>query len=60
MRPDGEVRTLAAALEKVRALRASGTIPSDRVAEVSVEPGRYRFLACSDAATPVLRRRVRL
>ena len=26
----------------------------------AVEPGRYRFLACSDAATPVLRRRVRL
>ena len=41
MRPDGEVRTIAAALEKVRALRASGAIPPDRVAEVSVEPGRY-------------------
>ena len=25
-----------------------------------VEPGRYRFLACRDAATPVLRKRVRI
>ncbi len=41
MRPDGDVTTLAAALEKVRALRASGAIPADRVAEVAVEPGRY-------------------
>ena len=41
MRPDGEVKTISAALEKVRALRASGAIPAGRIAEVSVEPGRY-------------------
>ena len=48
MSPDGEVRTIAAALEKVRALRASGAIPDGRVAEVSVAPGRY---AVTKAAT---------
>ena len=41
MRPDGEVKTLSAALEKVRTLRASGAIPAGRAAEVAVEPGRY-------------------
>ena len=41
MRPDSEVKTISGALEKVRALRASGAIPAGRVAEVAVEPGRY-------------------
>ena len=41
MSPDGEVRSIAAALEKVRALRAAGAIPHGRVADVSVSPGRY-------------------
>ena len=41
MRPDGEIRTLSAALGKVRALRASGAIPAGCVAEVAVAPGRY-------------------
>ena len=41
MRLDGDVKTLADALEKVRALRASGAISADRMAEVAVEPGRY-------------------
>lgn len=41
MNPSGDVKSLQAALEKVRALRAAGTIPADRVADVAVEPGRY-------------------
>ncbi len=41
MRPDGEIRTIAAALEKVRSMRAYGAIPAGRVAEVVAEPGRY-------------------
>ena len=41
MRPDGEIKTLSAALAKVRALRASGAMPAERVAEVAVAPGRY-------------------
>ncbi|MBR1587561.1 MAG: right-handed parallel beta-helix repeat-containing protein [Kiritimatiellae bacterium] len=41
MRPDGDVKTISSALEKVRALRASGAIPAGRIAEVSVESGRY-------------------
>ena len=48
MAPGGEVRTIAAALEKIRALRAAGAIPDGRVAEVSVAPGRY---AVTEAAT---------
>ena len=41
MRPDGDVRTLSAAIERVRAMRASGAIPAGRTAEVRVEEGRY-------------------
>jgi len=40
MRPDGDVTTIQAALERVRRLRAAGTIPAGRVAEVRVESGR--------------------
>jgi len=41
MRPGGEVATIQAAVERVRRLRAEGTIPAGRVAEVRVESGRY-------------------
>ena len=41
MRPSGDVATISAALEKVRALRKSGAIPPDRPAVVRVEAGRY-------------------
>ena len=41
MSPGGDVKTMTAALEKVRAMRASGAIPAGRAAEVRVEPGRY-------------------
>ena len=41
MSPCGDVKTITAALEKVRAMRASGAIPAGRAAEVCVEPGRY-------------------
>ena len=39
----GETPSLAAAVEKVRALRAAGTIPAGRAAEVEILPGRYRM-----------------
>ncbi len=42
MHPKGDVTNLAAALARVRALRAEGKIPADRVAEVRVAPGVYR------------------
>ena len=48
MRPGGDVATISAALEKVRALRESGAIPPDRPAVVRVEAGRY---AVKEAAT---------
>ena len=41
--PGGDVPSLAAAIEKVRALRAAGTIPAGRAAEVEILPGRYRM-----------------
>ena len=47
MRPDGEISTISAALEKVRVMRASGVIAPDRPAVVRIESGRY---AVKDAA----------
>ncbi|MBQ6007970.1 MAG: hypothetical protein IJL17_05490, partial [Kiritimatiellae bacterium] len=41
--PGGVTPSLAAAVEKVRALRAAGTIPAGRAAEVEILPGRYRM-----------------
>ena len=41
--PGGDVPSLAAAVEKVRALRTAGTIPAGRAAEVEILPGRYRM-----------------
>lgn len=41
MTPGGDVATISAALEKVRALRKSGAIPQDRSAVVRIEAGRY-------------------
>ena len=41
--PGGDTPSLAAAIEKVRALRAAGTIPAGRAAEVEIRPGRYRM-----------------
>ncbi len=41
MSPSGDVKSLQSALEKVRALRAVGTLPAERVADVRVESGRY-------------------
>ena len=41
MTPGGDVATISAALEKVRALRKSGAIPQDRPAVVRIEAGRY-------------------
>ena len=41
--PGGETPSLAAVVEKVRALRAAGTIPAGRAAEVEILPGRYRM-----------------
>ena len=39
--PDGDVPTLAAALEKARELRRTGAVPPGRAVEVWVAPGRY-------------------
>ena len=41
--PDGSLRTPAAAIEKVRALRAEGRIPAGRVAVVRFAPGTYEL-----------------
>ena len=40
--PDGEVRSLQAAVDKVRQLRAANAIPLDRQVTVCVKRGRYR------------------
>lgn len=42
VRPNGETSNLAAALARVRELRAAGKIPSDRPAEIRVAAGVYR------------------
>ena len=41
MHPGGDIATISAALEKVRAMRASGAIPMGRTAVVRVDAGRY-------------------
>lgn len=41
--PDGAVRTLQAAVDAVRELRASGRILPGRTARIAVAPGTYRL-----------------
>ena len=54
--PDGEIRSPAAALEKVRALRSEGKIPAGRAAVVRFAPGTYfleKELEVASADAPI-------
>ena len=51
--PDGAVRTLQAAVDAVRELRASGRILPGRMARIAVAPGTYRLEKTLEVAADV-------